>query len=133
MAINPQDKIVRGSDLTVIGNLLKNTLDSKATVESFVVNESSDDGGLNTLTLSMTDGSVITITTRNGRQGNSGYSGAAGELEIVNNLTDGGTTAALSAEMGKRLNDRDVFLTEEEYDALAVKDPDVIYHVYEDV
>lgn len=40
-----------------------------------------------------------------GPQGNSGYQGAAGELEIVNNLTDGGETSALSAEMGKRLAD----------------------------
>lgn len=38
-----------------------------------------------------------------GDQGNSGYQGAAGELEVVNNLTDGGATAALSAEMGKYL------------------------------
>ena len=38
-----------------------------------------------------------------GLQGNSGYSGAAGELEIVNNLTDGGATAALSAEQGKKI------------------------------
>lgn len=36
-------------------------------------------------------------------QGNSGYSGAAGELEVVNNLIDGGATAALSAEQGKVL------------------------------
>lgn len=40
-----------------------------------------------------------------GDQGNSGYSGAAGELEVVNNLVDGGATAALSAEMGKRLSE----------------------------
>ena len=40
-----------------------------------------------------------------GPQGNSGYQGAAGELEVVNNLTDGGETSALSAEMGKRLAD----------------------------
>ena len=40
-----------------------------------------------------------------GAQGNSGYQGAAGELEIVNNLTDGGEAAALSAEVGKNLND----------------------------
>lgn len=38
-----------------------------------------------------------------GDQGNSGYSGAAGELEVVNNLNDGGATAALSAEQGKVL------------------------------
>lgn len=40
-----------------------------------------------------------------GPQGNSGYQGAAGELEIVNNLTQGGATAALSAEMGKVLSE----------------------------
>ena len=38
-----------------------------------------------------------------GDQGNSGYTGAAGELEVVNNLTDGGAAKALSAEMGKTL------------------------------
>lgn len=38
-----------------------------------------------------------------GFQGNSGYQGAAEELEVVNNLTQGGATAALSAEMGKEL------------------------------
>lgn len=40
-----------------------------------------------------------------GLQGNSGYTGAAGELEVVNNLTGGGTTKALSAEMGKQLSE----------------------------
>lgn len=38
-----------------------------------------------------------------GPQGNSGYTGAAGELEVVNNLEDGGATAALSADAGKLL------------------------------
>lgn len=38
-------------------------------------------------------------------KGNSGYSGAAGELQVVNDLTTGGATAALSAEMGKTLAD----------------------------
>jgi hypothetical protein len=36
-------------------------------------------------------------------QGDSGYQGAAGELQVVNNYTEGGATAALSAEMGKQL------------------------------
>lgn len=35
-------------------------------------------------------------------QGNSGYTGAAGELEIVNNLVDGGATKALSAEIDRK-------------------------------
>lgn len=41
-----------------------------------------------------------------GPQGNSGYRGEAGELEVVNNLTDGGETAALSAEQGKVLDSK---------------------------
>lgn len=41
-----------------------------------------------------------------GEQGNSGYSGDIEDLEIVNNLTDGGATAALSAEMGKQLGNK---------------------------
>lgn len=40
-----------------------------------------------------------------GDQGNSGYTGAADELEVVNNLTQGGATAALSAEMGRVLSE----------------------------
>lgn len=45
----------------------------------------------------------LNFTGLKGAQGNSGYQGVAGELEVVNNLTDGGETAALSAEMGKEL------------------------------
>ena len=41
-----------------------------------------------------------------GLQGNSGYTGAADELEVVNNLTQGGATAALSAEAGRGLHYR---------------------------
>lgn len=42
----------------------------------------------------------VTQYPSQGAQGNSGYTGAANELEVVNNLTDGGATKALSAEMG---------------------------------
>ena len=38
-----------------------------------------------------------------GPQGTSGFSGAAEDLEVINDLMTGGTTAALSAEMGKEL------------------------------
>lgn len=43
-------------------------------------------------------------TGTQGPQGNSGYQGAAGELQVVNNLTEGGEAAALSAEQGKVLD-----------------------------
>ena len=39
-----------------------------------------------------------------GEQGNSGYTGAAGELEVVNSRTKGGATSALSAEAGRLIN-----------------------------
>lgn len=64
---------------------------------------SSADGGTNVWTCTLTNGQAFTLEVKNGNQGNSGYTGAAGELEVVNNLTDGGSTAALSAEMGKTL------------------------------
>ena len=64
---------------------------------------STEDGGTNVWTCTLTNGQSFTLQVRNGNQGNSGYSGAAGELEVVNNVTQGGATAALSAEMGKQL------------------------------
>ena len=57
-------------------------------------------------------------------------------FDIVNNLIDGGTNKALSAEMGKILrsliDDKYVFLSESEYEALVIKDPNKIYCTYED-
>lgn len=64
---------------------------------------STEDGGTNVWTCTLTNGQSFTLEVKNGNQGNSGYSGAAGELEVVNNVTQGGATAALSAEMGKQL------------------------------
>ena len=52
-----------------------------------------------------------------GPQGNSGYQGAVGELEVVNNLVDGGETAALSAEMGKKLSENLQMVEEDVFDA----------------
>ena len=64
---------------------------------------STQDGGTNIWTVTLTNDQTFTLAVKNGNQGNSGYTGAAGELEVVNNLTDGGSTKALSAEMGKTL------------------------------
>lgn len=47
----------------------------------------------------------INFSGLKGEQGNSGFTGAADELEVVNNLTQGGAAAALSAEMGKQIGD----------------------------
>lgn len=69
-------------------------------------------------------------------QGNSGYTGNLNELEIVNDLTTGGTTKALSAQMGVQLKaDLDgkfIFLSESEFEALTVLDQNKIYCTYED-
>lgn len=66
-----------------------------------------------------------------GEQGNSGYSGNIDELEIVNNIYDGGETAALSAEMGKYLYDRLVPMSEQEYKDLYEKEYK-FYALYEE-
>ena len=58
----------------------------------------------NVYTITYSDGTNSQITVKNGSQGNSGYSGAAGELEVVNNLTSDDGTAALAAAQGKALN-----------------------------
>lgn len=72
-----------------------------------VVQESSGTGSDadNIIRVDFSDGTSSRFTIKNGSQGNSGYSGAAEELEVVNNLTDGGATSALSAEQGKVLYD----------------------------
>ena len=58
---------------------------------------------------------------------------------VVNNLTAGGTTSALSAEQGKRLKgitdmlySRPVVLSESAYETLETKDSTKIYMTYED-
>lgn len=61
---------------------------------------------LNVIRVTYSDGNSMTFTVKNGSQGNSGYTGAAGELEVVNNLSDGGAAKALSAEQGKLLNEK---------------------------
>lgn len=84
----------------------------------------------NTLSLQM-----YGIKGEKGDQGNSGYTGAVGELEVVNNLTQGGADKALSAEMGKLLHDSTVYLTQEEYDDLESKGEiqyGIEYNIYED-
>lgn len=143
MAVRAEDKIVRGADLSTIGEQVNAKLAEKVSSESVnnVVTltsaeyEALDTKDPDTLYV-ITDGgeelypqdgkSAYQIWLDNGNvgseadflaslQGNSGYSGAAGELEVVNNLNDGGATAALSAEMGKTLNSEVTQLGQELY------------------
>ena len=75
---------------------------------------STADGGVNVFRVTLSDGTYTDLQVKNGSQGSSGYTGASGELEVVNNLVDGGTTSALSAQQGKTLKgmiqDADVFI-----------------------
>lgn len=67
---------------------------------------SEQSGGDNIITFTFPNGETTQVVIKNGQQGtqgNSGYTGAVGELEVVNNLEDGGEEKALSAEMGKNL------------------------------
>jgi len=68
------------------------------------VTTSIQSGGTNVIRVTLDNGQTFDFQVMNGQQGNSGYQGAAGELEVVNNLTEGGATKALSAEMGKTLD-----------------------------
>ena len=88
-------------------------------------------------TASLSDG-VLTISLAGikGEQGNSGYTGDISELEIVNNCYQGGATKALSAEQGKILNEKIdnkfVYLTEAEFEALTSFEAGKIYCTYEE-
>lgn len=66
-----------------------------------------------------------------GEQGNSGYSGNIDELEVVNNIYDGGEDAALSAEMGKFLYERLVPMSEQDYKDIYEKE-NKFYALYEE-
>lgn len=81
---------------------------------------------------------ILIFSGLKGAQGSSGYSGGQNELQVINDLTTGGTTAALSAEMGKTLNQmipQWTTMTEEAYDLLVLNDntdDNVFYFLYED-
>ena len=87
-----------------------------ASIEQTAVSHESD--GENIVTVTQLNGSQTQFTIRNGSKGeqgekgekgetgSSGYSGAAEDLEVVDNLISGGHAAALSAEMGKALNQK---------------------------
>lgn len=92
------------------------------------VTTSVQSGGTNVIRVTLDNGQTFDFQVMNGQQGNSGYQGAAGELEIVNNLTDGGATKALSAEMGKTL-DTEISQLSQELHTLSGK----FYGVFEDV
>ena len=60
--------------------------------------------GTPSATASVSNGVLsIAFSGLKGGQGDSGYSGASGELEVVNNDTSGGETSAWSAERGKQI------------------------------
>lgn len=109
-----QPRLTAGTGIDITNNVISATGGGGGTgIESIEQTVTSDEsGGINVVTITMSDSTTADFEIMNGKkgdkgdQGNSGYSGAAGELEVVNNLTDGGETSALSAEMGKVLNEK---------------------------
>lgn len=117
-------KIQEGSDIIypisvpqaiidpITDNSIRNEIDSlsnRLTAKKCTTNieqtlVSSEDGGTNTVTCYYDDNTSSIFQIKNGAKGNSGYTGAAGELEVVNDITSGGETSALSAEQGLILN-----------------------------
>ena len=112
-AVDLQPRLTAGTGIDITNNVISATGGGGTGIESIEQTVTSDEsGGINVVTITMSDSTTADFEIMNGKkgdkgdkgdQGNSGYSGAAGELEVVNNLTDGGATSALSAEMGKVL------------------------------
>ena len=65
---------------------------------------STESEGVNTITVAFSDGTTATFQVKNGARGNSGYSGAAEDLEVVNDLDaddpEADAAKALSAYQG---------------------------------
>lgn len=87
---------------------------------------STEPGGQNVTTITLSNGNTQQIITKNGLngadgqqgpQGNSGFEAGEGEIELVNNLYQGGETSFLSAEQGRILNEQDLFL---KYDLFSI-------------
>lgn len=112
MSVPAADKVVRGSDLAVVGALIKNEFTTK---QDLLVSGTNIKTVNNTPILGSGDVTIVGEQGPTGPQGpigpkgnkgdkgDSGYTGAAGELQVVNDLDSGGATAALSAEMGREL------------------------------
>lgn len=67
-------------------------------IDSITTTESQSSGGNNVVTIVTTDGTTTSFSIKNGIDGVS-----LGEAELINDLTTGGATKVLSAEMGKVL------------------------------
>lgn len=77
-------------------------------VSSEQTQTSSADGGTNVYTITMDNGELKYIQVKNGNKGDSGYTGAVGELEVYNDLDKSTAGSALDAYQGKVLNDSKV-------------------------
>lgn len=82
----------------------EHSVDPESVIPTVTQTTSSEQsGGDNIITFTFPNGETTQVIIKNGtqgEQGNSGYTGAAGELEVVNNLKSVDGTKALSAKMG---------------------------------
>ena len=79
-------------------------------IQRVQVVESEADNGKNIVTIYYSDGTSTSFAVRNGSKGDQGNSVMVSDNDevvahIINNLTDGGATSALSAEQGKLLKE----------------------------
>lgn len=87
---------------------VKNGKDAKSikSIEQTTTSELSE--GVNVITITFSDGETVGFEVKNGARGNSGYSGAAEDLEVVNDLDaddpDADASKALSAYQGHVLD-----------------------------
>ena len=96
-------KIVRNGSFENVTSTIKNT--DTLNIEVTVDNTTGTPSAKTTVEDGIIKLAFSGLKGETGLQGNSGYQGAKGELEVVNNLIDGGESAALSAEQGKVLKE----------------------------
>ena len=108
-AVDLQPMLTAGTGIDITNNVISATGGGGGTgIESIEQTVTSDEsGGINVVTITMSDGSTADFEIMNGKKGDTGPQGPKGdsgvdlgEVVLVNDLTTGGSESALSAEQG---------------------------------
>lgn len=98
-----QPRLTAGTGIDITNNVISATGGGGGTgIESIEQTVTSDEsGGINVVTITMSDSTTADFEIMNGKKGDKGDSGVdLGEVVLVNDLTTGGSESALSAEQG---------------------------------
>ena len=106
-----QGALTAGEGINIDGNVISATGGGGTGIESIEQTVTSDEsGGINVVTITMSDSRTADFEVMNGKKGDKGDPGPKGdsgvdlgEVVLVNDLTTGGRESALSAEQGKVL------------------------------